>query len=125
MKFNQQFELDSYLDDQKLHPSVGFDIFTYWKEKCSRCLNLARMTYDILSIPITTVASESAFSIDSWVLNKYRCSMKEESVQAFVYKRSWLYDFEGKLVKFSQVYKYCCMVIWFLKCINLLYGFIM
>ena len=47
-------------------------------------LELSLMTRDILSIPLTTVASESTFTIDGHIFNKYQSFLLPENVEALV-----------------------------------------
>ena len=80
--------LDLYLEEPRISFSGNFDVLGYWKDRSNRFGDLARMTCDVLSILITTVASKSAFSTGSRVLNKYRSSMLDEIVQALICTRN-------------------------------------
>ncbi|KAG6482782.1 hypothetical protein ZIOFF_059421 [Zingiber officinale] len=58
-------QLDLYLEEPKLEFAYyqDLDILEHWKNQKHRYPTLALMACDVLAIPITTVASESAFSI--------------------------------------------------------------
>lgn len=49
--------LKIYLEEFKLDRRLDIDILQYWKDNQSRFPQLALMARDILSIPITTIAS--------------------------------------------------------------------
>ena len=89
-------EFDLYLDEGNLDPKF-FDklgVLSYWRDRRDRYPNLSKMACDVLSIPITTVASEYAFSLGSRVLTKYCFSILPENVEALILTQNWLHGFE-------------------------------
>ena len=49
------------------------------------------MARDILTIPLSTVASESAFSVGGRVLDAFRSSLKPDIVEGVICLRDWLF----------------------------------
>ena len=78
-----QSQLDIYLDEGCC---VGnnLDVLEYWKLHKHRFPKLAIMAGYILSILITTVASESSFSIGGRILHKYRNCLLPKTVQGLI-----------------------------------------
>ncbi|KAK9984391.1 hypothetical protein SO802_033916 [Lithocarpus litseifolius] len=54
------------------------------------------MAWDLISILITTVASESSFSTGKKILTLYRSCLLPENVEAMLCTKSWLYGFEDE-----------------------------
>ena len=67
--------LDVYLEEGVFLCSddsdSNFDALEWWKANNLKFHTLSKMASDILSIPITTVALESAFSIGGRVIDVY------------------------------------------------------
>ncbi|KAJ1687728.1 hypothetical protein LUZ63_013619 [Rhynchospora breviuscula] len=85
-------ELDEYLGSDLDQASVDeeFDILTWWKMKVPKYPVLSRLARDVLAVPISTVASESAFSTSGRVLSPVRNSLSDESIEALLCTQDWL-----------------------------------
>uniref|UniRef100_A0A251T751 Putative HAT dimerization domain, Ribonuclease H-like domain protein n=1 Tax=Helianthus annuus TaxID=4232 RepID=A0A251T751_HELAN len=58
------------------------------------------MARDFLTIPVSTVASESTFSASGRVLNEHRSSLGKDTVEALICTKDWLYgDYCNVLTK--------------------------
>ncbi|KAK9734079.1 hypothetical protein RND81_04G113700 [Saponaria officinalis] len=86
--------LDLCLDDARLEHTLDIDVLIWWKENEPKFPIVAQMARDILAIPITTVASESAFSMGSRILTKWRASLHPTTADALLTTRAWLSGFE-------------------------------
>lgn len=94
----QKSQLELYLDEPRVDRKAPLDVLAFWKANQFRYPELARMAGAILSIPITTVASESTFSTGGRVLDQYRSSLKPEVVESIVCTRDWLFGERGEYV---------------------------
>ncbi|KAG8501282.1 hypothetical protein CXB51_003381 [Gossypium anomalum] len=84
-------ELDRYLgEDEEVNNSSSFDLLLWWKMNSLRFPILAQMARDILATPISTVASESAFSTGGCALDNFRSSLTPLMVKALVCTQDWL-----------------------------------
>ncbi|XP_072990304.1 zinc finger BED domain-containing protein RICESLEEPER 2-like [Typha latifolia] len=77
-------ELEIYLEEQTTSLIDKFDYLEWWRLNMLKFPILSKMARDILSVPISTVASESAFSAGGRVLNNFRSSLSSETVEALV-----------------------------------------
>ncbi|KAK1361573.1 hypothetical protein POM88_046047 [Heracleum sosnowskyi] len=60
------------------------------KDNASRYKTMSMIAKDILVIPVSTVASESAFSTSGRILDPFRSSLSPKMLEALVCTKSWL-----------------------------------
>jgi hypothetical protein len=108
-------ELDKYLSEDREEPTKSIDILKWWKNNATRLPIMSRMARDLLAIPISTVASESAFSTGGRTLDDFRTSLTPTMVERLVCTNDWLRGnyYQGveedtdALAKFEEGNFYC------------------
>ncbi|XP_061357916.1 zinc finger BED domain-containing protein RICESLEEPER 2-like [Gastrolobium bilobum] len=91
-------QLELYLEDPRIdRRNISLDVLSYWKANQFRYPEVAAMARDIFGIPISSVASESAFSVGGRVLDQYQSSLKPDIVEALICTRNWLYGEQEQL----------------------------
>ncbi|KAK3146444.1 hypothetical protein QOZ80_3BG0266230 [Eleusine coracana subsp. coracana] len=83
-------ELEEYLSKETVPVGASLNILEHWKVHSTKYPILARMARDILAIPASTVASESAFSTGERVISDYRSSLKSDTVEALICLQDWI-----------------------------------
>lgn len=82
-------EVDLYLMEPLEKKSHNFDILNWWKVNSSKYPTLGLIAKDVLAMPVSTVASESAFSTGGRILNNYRSSLTPKTVEALISTQNW------------------------------------
>jgi hypothetical protein len=109
----ERSELDTYLEDPRVvvRPDERFNVLAWWKKNSDVFPILSLMARDFLSIPVSTVSSESAFSAAGRILGKNRTSLAPETLEALICVKDWLFGFndeeEGKFAA-SKLNCYTC-----------------
>ncbi|KAA8522990.1 hypothetical protein F0562_009413 [Nyssa sinensis] len=83
-------ELDQYLEESLLPRVNEFDVIGWWKLNNRKYPTLSKMAHDILSIPVSTVGPDSLFDTVSKEMDRYRCSLRPETVEALICAKDWL-----------------------------------
>nr|XP_034594588.1 zinc finger BED domain-containing protein RICESLEEPER 2-like [Setaria viridis] len=84
-------ELDWYLDEEPFPHDENeyFDVLGWWKVAGTHFPTLRLIARDILAIPITIVASESAFSPSGRILNEDHSCLTPQMLEALMCSQSW------------------------------------
>lgn len=83
-------DLDKYLEEPLFPRNVDFNILNWWKVHTPRYPILSMMARNILGIPMSKVALESAFTSGGRVLNHHWSSMRPTTVQALMCSQDWI-----------------------------------
>lgn len=87
---NDLAELDNYLKENLLPEEVELDLLLWWKTNGSKYPTLQRIAKDVLAIPVSTVASESAFSTSGRLISPHRSRLHPKTLEALMCAQSWL-----------------------------------
>ena len=98
-----------YLMEALEKTTHSFDILNWWKVNSTKYPTLGQIARDVLAMPMSTVALESAFSTGGRVLNNYRSSLTPKTVEALICTQNWFRstplstDFEELLEDFEKL----------------------
>ncbi|XP_041999850.1 zinc finger BED domain-containing protein RICESLEEPER 2-like [Salvia splendens] len=83
-------DVHKYLMEDIESGGSKFDLLDWWKSNEYKYPVLSQFARDILAVPISTVASESAFSTGGRVLDPFRSSLSSKVVEYLVCGQNWL-----------------------------------
>uniref|UniRef100_A0A803N6A5 Transposase n=1 Tax=Chenopodium quinoa TaxID=63459 RepID=A0A803N6A5_CHEQI len=91
------YEYDVYYkESSSVAPSYTLNDKAWWNAETSKYPTLSRIARDILAVPISTVASESAFSAGGRVVSSHRSRLHQDTVEALMCLQSWRFpQFKG------------------------------
>ncbi|TYH06314.1 hypothetical protein ES288_A08G146600v1 [Gossypium darwinii] len=87
---SEKSQLDIYLEEPEFKLNSQIDVLDYWSKSSVRYNELSLLALDLLEILISTVASESAFSMGKKVITPLRSSLKQKTVQSVVCLDDWM-----------------------------------
>jgi hypothetical protein len=87
-------ELSSYLDSDTVdqYDDDDFNILTWWHEHKLTYPVLSILAKDILSVLVSTVSSESAFSLTGRIIEERRRQLNPEMVEMLTCTKDWEAD---------------------------------
>jgi hypothetical protein len=83
-------EVDRNLLDGCEAATKHFDVLGWWKINAPKYPIIATITRDVLAMPISTVAFESAFSTRGRILDPFRSTLSPLTVEALVCTQNWI-----------------------------------
>ncbi|XP_059301733.1 zinc finger BED domain-containing protein RICESLEEPER 2-like [Lycium ferocissimum] len=98
-------ELDRYISEEQEPEDecVEFKVLDWWKINAPRFPVLSELARDVLAIPVSSVASECAFS--GCILDPFRSSLTPKCVQSLICAQDWLRE-ETKPVSVEESLEY-------------------
>ncbi|XP_059653342.1 zinc finger BED domain-containing protein RICESLEEPER 2-like [Cornus florida] len=92
-------ELDIYLEEGIFichgEPDYCLDVIEWWKVNNLKFCILSKIAVDILSILITTIASEAAFSTRGRTIDPYHASLSTKTMEALICAGDWVRSIHG------------------------------
>ena len=87
---SQANDVDKYLGSRLVSShQVSLDVLKWWKDNQLEFPILSILARDILSVPVSTIFSESAFSLSGRILDNRRMSLTPEMVECLTCLKDW------------------------------------
>ena len=88
---NTTTNIDRYLSVETIsfEDHEDFEILEWWKKQQIKYFVLSIIARDVLTVLMSTVASEVAFSAGGRVVSKKRCNLSPKTIEAVVYLKDW------------------------------------
>ena len=87
---SKKSEIEIYLSETVLEEEGTFDLLRWWKLNSERFPILSCLAHDILVMPLSTIASELAFSTGGRVLDYFRSSLTPKLFESLICSQDWL-----------------------------------
>ena len=90
LPFATTSELSSYLDSDNVNMfDDDYNILNWWRDHKHTYLVLSILAKDVLSVPVSTISSESAFSLTGRIIEERRHRLAPETVEMLSYIKDW------------------------------------
>lgn len=87
-------EIDIYLIDGREKKDENFELLAWWKINSTKFPVLSKIARHVLGMPISSVASEAAFSTGGRTLDAYRSRLSTRTAEALICSQDWLRNSE-------------------------------